>query len=77
MAKEVPPLAEEGMVLEVKTFGIWDPHGNPAGGPPLQNKGDEQMNKQIDPPSPGMRYQPPATHPPPAPTPTGRPTGRG
>ena len=35
---EVPPLAEKGRTLNDEYVGIWDPHGNPAGGPPLPNK---------------------------------------
>ena len=38
MVNKVPPLAEKGRTLNDKFVGIWDPHGNPAGGPPLPNK---------------------------------------
>ena len=38
MVIEVPPLAERGRTPNDKYVGIWDPHGNPAGGPPLPNK---------------------------------------
>ena len=38
MVNEVPPLAEKGRTLNDEYVGIWDPHGNPAGGPPLPNK---------------------------------------
>ena len=38
MVNEVPPLAEKGRTLNDEFVGIWDPHGNPAGGPPLPNK---------------------------------------
>ena len=38
MVIEVPPLAERGRTPNDKYVGIWNPHGNPAGGPPLPNK---------------------------------------
>ena len=38
MVIEVPPLAERGRTPNDEYVGIWDPHGNPAGGPPLPNK---------------------------------------
>ena len=38
MVNEVPPLAEKERTLNDEYVGIWDPHGNPAGGPPLPNK---------------------------------------
>ena len=38
MVIEVPPLAERGQTPNDKYVGIWDLHGNPAGGPPLPNK---------------------------------------
>ena len=44
MASEVPPLMEGGRALEVENFGIWDPHGNPVGGPPFPNQ-VETMSK--------------------------------
>ena len=38
MVIEVPPLAERGRTPNDEHVGIWDPHGNPAGCPPLPNK---------------------------------------
>ena len=59
---EVPPLAEKGRTLNDEYVGIWDPHGNPAGGPPLPNKEKHHgpMNGQVDP----STTQPPQPAPP-------------
>ena len=38
MVIEVPPLTDRERTPNDEYVGIWDPHGNPAGGPPLPNK---------------------------------------
>ena len=38
MVIKVPLLAERERTPNDEYVGIWDPHGNPAGGPPLPNK---------------------------------------
>ena len=55
-----PPLAERRPMPNDEYFEIWDPHGNPGGGP---HEPQEPMNGQID-PSTTLR-PPPPPHPPP------------
>ena len=38
MVIKVPPLTDRERTPNDGYVGIWDPHGNPAGGPPLPNK---------------------------------------
>ena len=38
MVIKVPPLTDRERTPNDRYVGIWDPHGNPAGGPPLPNK---------------------------------------
>ena len=64
MVIEVPPLAERGRTPNDKYVGIWDPHGNPAGGPPLPNtwapRANERTGRPIHhstPPPPSLRPQ--------------------
>ena len=38
MVIEVPPLTDRERTPNDEYVGIWDSHGNPAGGPPLPNK---------------------------------------
>ena len=46
-----------------QTFGIWDPHGNPAGGPPCLDEWGQQANEQTGRLALGQGRKPPYPHP--------------